>query len=67
MSFLEQFHLPKIDDDMLNFPLSLEELKLTLDSMPKNTALGSALILETWDGKHPVILTAIKFENKNIW
>jgi len=42
-SFLQQFHLPKIDErhqEMLNCPMSLEELKLALDSMSKKKSPG---------------------------
>lgn len=53
VSFLQQFHLPKIDEhhqEMLNCPMSLKELKLALGS--KNKAPGS-------DGIPPELTSAI--------
>lgn len=68
-SFLQQLHLSKIDkhhQEMLNCPLSLEELKLALDTMPKKKSPGidgipPELISAIWDIVSPLILNSFNF------
>ncbi|XDV36014.1 hypothetical protein PO909_005868 [Leuciscus waleckii] len=73
ISFLQQLHLPKIDkhhQEMLNCPLSLEELKLALDSVPKKKSPGidgipPELISAIWDIVSPLILNSFNFAVEN--
>ncbi len=73
VSFLQQFPLSKFDEhhlEMLNGPLSLDELKLALDSMSKNKAPGSdgippELISAIWDIVSPLVLNSFNFAIEN--
>lgn len=73
VSLLQQFPLPKFDEhhlEMLNGTLSLDELKLALDFMPKNKTPGSdgippELISAIWDIVSSLILNSFNFAIEN--